>query len=365
MNFILPYALSETLTKKLSVLIFSRDDVRDALGLVRDVYGIADEIVIVDSSTERQHKSLLTAKAREHLSKLRVFYVVPLGYPDPLRMYALGKCRNRWVLLIDTDERLSDYAKNSILDWISSTDASAMAIKRYEYVRRVPGRFFTWQVRLFRKDKVRFKGILHEQPEVFGVTNKSNDAFYIKHMTELGRHSSSEYSKISVFERMTYGMFRRRLLGYANKAVLPSKGHINETYVGKSMNVLLNIYQKLKLRGDLDELSRLDYLLFYFLVDSAYRVKDSGFLGLLRPVRLRNDYIKTAMSIPKGISSEDVLEISKIIYDKGIIDFLGLYSEKIIKRINNRYRNRVGGISLLIEMIIARYRKGDRWLSRP
>ena len=90
-------------------------------------------------------------------------------------------------------------------------------------------------------------------------------------------------------------------------------GHINETSIGKTGDALLGIYQKLKLRGDSDELSYFDYLLFYFLVDSAYSVKNSGLLGLLKPVRLRNEYIKTVMSVPKGIRPDDVLEISKII----------------------------------------------------
>ncbi len=348
--------------EKLSVLIFSRNDVSDALDLIRDVYGIADEVVIIDSSVDKQHKLLLAARTREHLDKLRIFYVIPLGYPDPLRMYALSKCKNRWVLLIDTDERLSNHAKDVIINVISDSEASAFAIKRYEYVKSAPGHFFTWQVRLFMKDRVRFKGILHEQPEISGVTIHADNAFYIKHMIRLGRHSSSEYSKMAVFERMTYEIFRKRLLDYLNKAMLPSRGNISKTRIGKSIDALLNIYQKLKLRGDQDELSYLDYLLFYFLVDSAYRVKDRGLLGLLKPVKLRNEYIKTAMDIPKGINSDGVLRISKIIYNKGITGFLNLDNEKTIKKINQKYRKRSGGISLLIEMIIMRYEKGEKWL---
>lgn len=348
--------------EKLSVLIFSRNDVSDALGLIRDVYRIADEIVIVDSSTNKQHKSLLSTKAMEHLGKLRIVYVVPLGYPDPLRMYALGRCKNKWVLLIDTDERLSDYAKDMIINEITNTKASAFAIKRYEYVKKNPGRFFTWQVRLFRRDKVRFKGILHEQPEVNGATLRASNSFYIKHMVALGRHSSSEYSKISVFERMTYKMFRERLLDYVNKAVLPPRGHINKTHVGKSLHAILRIYQKLKLRGDEEELNYLDYLLFYFLVDSAYRVKDLGLVGLLKPVRLRKEYIKTAMIVPRGMHSEDMLGISKIIYRIGLIRFLELDKENTINKLNKKYKNKNGGISLLIKLLKLRYGKGNRWL---
>lgn len=352
----------DILSEKLSVLIFSRNDVSDALDLIRDMYNIADEIVIIDSSTDKLHESLLTAKKKEHLDKLRIFYVVPIGYPDPLRMYALSKCKNRWVLLIDTDERLSDYAKDVIINDISNTKASAIAIKRYEQVRHTPGRFFTWQVRLFRKNRVKFKGILHEQPEVKGLTLRESNAFYIKHMVKFGHHSSSEYSKISIFERMTYRIFRKRLLNYVHKTVLPSGSNIGNTYVGKFIDALLNSYQKLKLRGDQDELSYLDYLLFYFIVDSAYRVKDKGFLSLLKPVRLRDEYIKTSMIVPKNMRPDEVLEISKIIYDKGVTEFLGIESERNIKKINKKYENRYDGIGLLIEMIITRYKQGEKWL---
>lgn len=90
--------------QKLSVLIFSKNDAHKAIGLIEDIYGIADEIVLVDSSESAQRNTILNAKRRNKLGKLRVFYAVALGYPDPLRMYALSKCKNEWVLLIDTDE---------------------------------------------------------------------------------------------------------------------------------------------------------------------------------------------------------------------------------------------------------------------
>ena len=197
------------MAQRLSVLIFSRNDVGDALSLIRDVYSTADDIVLVDSSDEIRHKKLIAYKNSHRLDKLRIYYVIATGYPDPIRMYALKKCRYEWVLLIDTDERLSSYAKEHIKELIASTDASAFAMKRYEnYTVKSRGSFFTWQLRLFRKSDVKFRGILHEQPSVNGLVEKPAEEFYIGHIASMRGRSSGDYSRMAIFDRMSYGIAR-------------------------------------------------------------------------------------------------------------------------------------------------------------
>ena len=95
--------------QRLSVLIFSRNDVDKALDLIQDLYKIASEIILMDSSNKEGKERLLKRKEKLELGKVRIFNVVALGYPDPLRMYALAKCKNEWVLLIDTDELYMRY----------------------------------------------------------------------------------------------------------------------------------------------------------------------------------------------------------------------------------------------------------------
>ncbi|MHB1830733.1 MAG: hypothetical protein ACYCO0_05060, partial [Candidatus Micrarchaeaceae archaeon] len=68
------------------------------------------------------------------LKKLMVFHVVALGYADPLRMYALKKCKNGWILMLDTDERISPELKASINELIGNARCSAFSMKRYEDV---------------------------------------------------------------------------------------------------------------------------------------------------------------------------------------------------------------------------------------
>lgn len=354
--------MGHKLTDKLSVLIFSRNDAKYALSLIKDIYKVADEIVLVDSSNRKIHRGLLASKGRMGLAKLRIFYTIPIGYPDPLRMYALKKCRYRWVLLLDTDERLSQYGKDFIKEFISNTDASAFAIKRYEkFSGKAPGTFFTWQQRLFRKADVRFKGIVHEQPEVNGIVEKTPDNFYIGHLVSLRGRPSAEYNKMEIFDRMSYGIATDKLMDYFNKVVVPREGTVRDRWSGKALGTLLDAYRRLRLKRNEQELTDLDYFLFFALVDLGYRIKEGHLPSILSVYRGRKEYIKRLKG-QQGKESDEILEISKIINDVGIIEYLGLDSERTIRKLNRRYADSKGGIDLLIWLLKERYEKGKRWL---
>ena len=352
------------MAEKLSVLIFSRNDADDALSLINDIYKVADDIVLVDSSDRKRHKKLVASKKRLALGKLRIFYAVPLGYPDPLRMWALKKCRYGWVLLLDTDERLSKYGKDNVKELISSSHSGAFAIKRYEnYTGRSLGSFFTWQLRLFRKNAVVFRGIVHEQAQVDGVVEKTSDKFYIGHFKHLRGRASFQYGKMSMFDRMSYEMAKDRLMEYLNKIVVPREGSVGGARSGKVLRGLLDAYRRLRLKRSDEELSDIDYLIFFSLVDMGYRIKEGKFGELFKIYAERKDYMKH-FNENKGMPQKEAFEISKKIYEVGLIRFLELDRESTIKKLNKKYENSKGGISLTIELLRLRYEKGDKWLGR-
>ena len=64
--------------QKFSLLIFSKNDVDQALELVSEMFGLADDIVLMDASSDAE-KRRLKAAARHYSRKLRVFDVVALG----------------------------------------------------------------------------------------------------------------------------------------------------------------------------------------------------------------------------------------------------------------------------------------------
>ena len=195
------------------MLLFSRNDTRKAWSLIGDMYDHVDEIVLVDSSNGREHGALVSKAAS--LKKLRIHYVVPLGYLEPALMYAIGKCSGSWILLMNTDERLSADLKRDIRMLTESAGCSAFSIRRYENVADGSrGPYANWQTRLFRKGTVEFRGIIHEQPEVRGSLERLGDGYYMDHVDRLKGASSLGYYVMERFNRISYRNFNERLVDY-------------------------------------------------------------------------------------------------------------------------------------------------------
>ena len=274
----------------LSFLIFSKDDAEKAMELIDDVYSIADEIVLVDSSGEKQRDMILNRIKWHRLSKLRVFYAVALGYPDPLRMYALSKCRNDWILLIDTDERLSDGLKRDIRSIMRDAGCSAFDVKRYEGKGA-----YTWQTRLFKRKKVEFRGMVHEHAIVDGKRRRLTDAdYYMEHRTELMKHGRMYAPRDYIDMRMF------------------------------SAHPLL------------------DYLPDIYLFLTSFSTDFLRSMEMLRRRRkkwiARTDY-------------KEIREISRVINKIGIIKFLRLDKEEVIDYLNRKYGDKRQGTELLIDLL--------------
>jgi hypothetical protein len=86
-----------------STLIFSRDRVDKLLALIKEVYAVSDEIVIVDSSQPKNRERLLQEKY-DPGDKIKVYFAPALGHPEPYQGFGLSKCRFEWIFYIDTDE---------------------------------------------------------------------------------------------------------------------------------------------------------------------------------------------------------------------------------------------------------------------
>ncbi len=345
--------------ERLSLIIFSRNDVKNALELIDDMYGVADEILLFDSSDKKWHEFVKREKKRQKLSKLKIFRVVALGYPDPLRMYALSKCKNRWVLLLDTDESLSKDLKEGIKHIISSTNASAFAIKRYEEVSKSGKRtnFFTWQIRLFKKDKVTFKGIIHEQPEVVGKVEKlENGEWHINHLNEKRKkNTAEEYSKMEKFYRFSYKIYNSRFLDYVSKIVMGEDRNVEKQAIGKIIKNSLLAYEKLTLKRPDDELTNFDYLMFYLIRDCAYALKQGNISALSETFQLAK---KHADQINKWKSEHDGwenFEISNKINSIGVTKYLRLDREKTIEELNKKYTGKKQGVTLLMHLLKEKY----------
>lgn len=136
--------------KKLTILIptFNNQNlVYDCLNSVKD---LADEILVVDSgSTDHTLKicELFGARILHH------YY----DYSAKQKNWAIPKAKNNWILLIDTDERVSkklaQEIKRLLQKNLSKFDGFAIARKHYFLNKwlRFGGRYPLYNIRLFRK----------------------------------------------------------------------------------------------------------------------------------------------------------------------------------------------------------------------
>src|SRR5207249_622590 len=96
--------------------------------------------------------------------------------------------------------RLSKHLGRKIREIINNADFDVLKIKRYEHASLggAKSRYYTWQVRLFKKGGIEYFGLTHEKPMTHGVVKKLNPREdYINHIDEL-RHESF-YNKMDIF----------------------------------------------------------------------------------------------------------------------------------------------------------------------
>lgn len=347
--------------KGLTLLIFSRNDIDKALGLIKELYETTDEIVLMDSSDKAQRKDL--REKAKNLKKVRSFYTVPLGYPDPMRMYGLTKCRREWVLLLDTDEKLSEDLKKEVNGLINSTDADAFAIRRLEEAsgQKAKGSYVTWQIRLFKKDRVSFSGLRHEQAVVKGkLLRLHDDKYYMSHLEEVRGSTDSESIKLRSFdERLSYQTYNKRFLEYLAKFSVP-KGDVKETALGKFFMSSLLLYQRIGRKKPESEVSNLDYFALNMLKEIGFTLNGRPLGRMLDVIPYNVARIKTIKEWKASENARESFEISKIINRIGIIKFLDLDKESTIKRLNRLYKDKKKGIGLLVELLYEKYEKQNR-----
>ena len=347
--------------QKLSVIIFSSDSPAKTMKLVNEIADVGDDIVIIYQGSRKYFDTLIEETRLN--KKIHVEHTIALGYADPMRTYGLKRCRYDWVLYIDTDERISSELKNDLKKVINGSDCGAFAIKRYEnaHIDGRRGDFFTWQIRLYRKDRIEYLGLLHEQPIVKGKLGKLDEKYCLLHSEELKtkgvKRRDLEYSKIKkYYDRLSYRMLRDRMRGYLDKLILPENKKIEETLVGKLVLGWMDFYQLVTLRKKDSEISTFDYFVFFSMIEGAYVLKRKDMNYLF------NEAIPTVLKDTKSVSefksegkSKMLFEISKEVNRMGITKYLRLDNDRVVERLYRKYKNGKQGIGLLLKLLEDRY----------
>jgi len=347
-----------------TLLIFSRNDTKNALDLADSLYGIADEVIIIDSSDKDEHEILAKEAKKRGIS---VYYAIPLGYADPLRHYGISKCKNEWVLYLDTDERLNEKFAKSINKIIANSKCDAFAIKRYEESNpngHTP--FFTWQIRLFKKSKVVFKGIIHEQPTVNGRLCILGDSYYIEHRTDLMHHSTNGYGKMNLFEMLSYADYNTIMLDYVRKFFALDTQTLKAKLLLGFASLVLNAYELVLLKNKNQELAPRDYRFFYFIRSLAYSFRQRRLGSLAAIWNGQKKYLayledeRAKLANAYGLTRKDLFEIAKILNREGVIKYLGLDKPENVDMLSKKYDGKAKGIDFTIRLIVEKYKEGKR-----
>ena len=337
----------------LTLLIFSRDSPESTIALAKELQGIVDETVIVDSSSDSGHETLI--RMSEQIN-VRIYRTIAVGVAEPFRQYGLDRCRSDWVLFMDPDERLSEAMKQGIGKKIKGA-AQAYAIRRYEeaHIDGTKTDYFTWQVRLYKRTKTEYRGILHEQPTIRGTMEKiEEEKMYMLHVKELRQYFGREYFQWGVFERFSYANYNRRMLEYISRMVVPERGDITATWYGRLAAIWMKLYDKITFRKMENEASMFDYFIMFAMRNTAYMLKERR-LPRLSDIRSLSDQLKAIRRFKAEDKNNKTFKIAQMIHADGLTKYLKFDDEKVVTALNKKYHRKKQGTKLLIKLIYDRY----------
>jgi hypothetical protein len=180
----------------LTAALIAYNEELDLPSALASLAGIADEIILVDSgSTDRTSEIARTFGARVYTRKLDSF--------AEQKNYAASLSSNDWILCIDCDEELSPELRSSMLVW----KRQAPQNHGYEILRlanylggwiRHSGWYPEFKLLLYRRDKGKFAGVLHERVQVEGSIGRLNGHLYHYTVRSFAEHKA----KVEAFTNM-------------------------------------------------------------------------------------------------------------------------------------------------------------------
>ena len=339
--------------EKISCLIVTRNQPDNLINLVKHVYPIVDDIVIVDSSDERNLSELRSGLKR--LRKARIFYAAPLGYEEPYRMYGLRLAKHDWILSLDAGQMLNPRLKHDLRKIIHENKGfMGFMIRQDNFLdgKRTYSESYgirvgrnDWQVRLFRKSKVFFRGMVHESPDLGGEWISPLGKERLVHVLPesynfIQNHEEGDFEykimkcmKLEMFEgRQSYGSVR-----------LPSQ--LRKPFL---------LYGKAKGMNKDWELSKRDYFIherLYTILNNPDRAE------IFRPLpyyfRRKVETIFTADERLKTLSFEISNDIKRV---GGVIRYLKLDRMKTIETLNRKSKvTKLKGIDFFVELLVEEF----------
>jgi hypothetical protein len=348
---------------KVTALIFSKDDTEQAVELAKAIHDDFDETVIMDASGKRDKRYLKEQKQKLNLSNAKIFDVIALGFREPLMMYAVTKCRNEWVIVLNTDEVPSKDLVRDMPMLMKRKGCDAYSVPIYSVHGPTSRTFVSSQIRFFKKSKIEFRGMLHEQPLVHGkFVELTKSKYYVNHSTAGKIHTTGGgYAEMERFQRYTYDQYNRNMLEMYDRArrvySLEKKSQLSP--IKRLVYSSLRLYQTLGLKSQDQEVSNFDYFLSTLARDIAHQIRRRRPKGVIEAFPNAAKYAGKMGTWRKSDTGKEDFDIANEIRDIGTIRYLGLNRVDVVEKLNRKYLSRESeqGIGLLIQLLRRKHRK--------
>ena len=179
-------------TNSVSATIVAYNEQEKISACLQSIKNAVDEIIVVHDGPCKDN----TLKICEKYGS-RIFKRPHIGEAEPHRLFSFKKAKGNWILQIDADERLSQEAQKKLHELTNQNTIDAYAF-RWEDPEEVKI-LGLWPIKkykpiLFRKNKIKFTGLVHEPTGTSGKLTR----------TELVlEHNPSPMSDPMVFRRKT------------------------------------------------------------------------------------------------------------------------------------------------------------------
>jgi glycosyltransferase involved in cell wall biosynthesis len=195
---------------RLTATLITLNEERNLPRALASVAGLAEEVVVVDSSS----RDRTVALARQHGA--RVFERAWTDYSEQ-KNFAAAQATHDWILSLDADEELSPALREEIAQWkqgAPEADAYEMPRKAQYLGRWIEhsGWYPDRKRRLYRRDRARFVGALHESLVVEGTVGRFRNDLLHYTFDSLEEHEARVQRYTQLAARLLYAGGRRSWL---------------------------------------------------------------------------------------------------------------------------------------------------------
>ncbi len=195
---------------QLTATLITRNEERNLPRALASLAGLADEILVVDSGSTDD----TCAVARRFGA--RVLTRSWTDYSDQ-KNFAAAQAAHDWIFSLDADEELSPPLQESLRQWKQvQTTAVAYAMRRRARYLGAWIHHSGWypdpKLRLYRRDRARFVGVLHESLRAEGPVGQLEGDLYHHTFNALSEHTSRINRYTTIAAEQLFAAGRRRWL---------------------------------------------------------------------------------------------------------------------------------------------------------